>query len=348
MKRSQTHPAFRRRAVTLAAAALLTTTLAACGSSSDDTPEVGDSWDDIVAKAADEGTVSLYSAQAPQTVERIADCFRKEYPDISIDVVRGTSGDLLTRVDQERASGSDGADVWVTTELAWFKSRSEEDALLEPRGPAKESWPSEYLDGPTVIGGVEPLVISYNTDLVKNAPTGYDDLVSSDFKGKLGTSELAATVISAWYQWLEDNQSGFLKDLAAKKPGLYVGSVPISQAVASGEIAASTYGIPTAVQPLIDEGAPIKYVVPEPSFGVSYGIGALGWAKQPNGALVLLDFLMSPVGQQCWHGSGESASPLPDIKGALDIKSMEPWKYSDFSEDDERKLTDTWNKLFRG
>lgn len=353
MSRSSAPLPRRPRVVATVALASLLLGVTSCGSSpeemaADAGSDVGSEWDEIVQMAKDEGSVSLYSAQAPQTLERIKGCFEEEYPDISVDAVRGTSGDLLSRIDQERQSGSDGADVWVTTELAWFKERSDEGALLAPQGPAAEDWPEEYLDGETVIAGVEPLIISYNTDLVTTPPAGYEDLLSPDLQGKVGTSELAATVISAWYAWLEETHPGYLEDLANQNPRLYVGSVPISQAVASGEIAASAYGIPTAVEPLIKEGAPIDYVVPDPSFGVSYGTAAFGWSQQPNAALVLIDFLMSADGQECWHGAGESASPLGDVPGALDIDSIEPWDYTEFSEDDAAQLEQEWNSLFLG
>ena len=57
--------------------------------------------------------------------------------------------------------------------------------------------------------------------------------------------------------------------------------------------------------------------MPIPNLGTYYEVAAFGWGKHPNAALVLLDYLMSRDGQTAWHGTGDSASVLPDIKGAV-------------------------------
>lgn len=328
---------------------VLSLSASACGGGATQGQVAAGGWPAIVNAADEEGRVTVYSSAAPATLERIDGCFGEARSSIDLEFVRGTSGELVSRIDQERASRADGADAWLTTELEWFAERSAEKALHPPAGPALDRWPAEYREGDAIVGGLEPLVVSYNTDLVRRPPQGYQDLLAPEYRGTLGTSELAATAISAWYAWLDETvQPGFLAELAAQEPRLYVGSVPISQAVASGEITGSAYGIPTAVKPLMEQGAPIDYVVPTPSFGVSFGVGALGWAYRPNAALVFLDFLMSPEGQQCWHGGGDSASPLPGIEGSLDAGSIDPWDYREFPESAKTAIDEKWNGLFVG
>ena len=148
------------------------------------------------------------------------------------------------------------------------------------------------------------------------ADVRYQDLLAPEFKGRIATTELAATTLVAWYTWLEETEGeGFLEQLAAQNPRLYVGAVPLGQAVASGEVIASAFGVPTATQPLIDEGAPLAYSVPDPGLGIRYGMAALGWSQRPNAALVLVDWIMSSEGQQAWHGRGESRQPPPGDRG---------------------------------
>jgi iron(III) transport system substrate-binding protein len=100
------------------------------------------------------------------------------------------------------------------------------------------------------------------------------------------------------------------------------GGAPASQALAAGEFAAIAFATVTTIRPLMDIGAPVKLVVPSPSFGVGYTGAILGWSKRPNAAQVFMNYLMSERGQTTWNGRGESASPRKGIPGSLDPESI--------------------------
>ena len=306
-------------------------------------------WAKIVAAAKREGRVSYYSAANPAPLARIVDGFKKAYPDIAVDFQRIPSGPLLTKLDQERGSGAEGADVANATEINWFVARGKEGKLLRPIGPATREWPAKYLlDGSVVIAGMEPLIVSWNTARVPNAPKSYADLLRPEFKGRLGLSELASVAVVAWYDWVEKSQGGgYVAKLRAQNPKLYVGSVPIAQAVASGEISVGGFGTPTSVKPLKDSGAPIDYFVPSPGLGIRYALAGFSWGKNPNAALVLLDYIMSRDGQTAWHSNGETASPLNGIAGALSAASIDPFDPNLYPPEVERKFRDDWNKAFK-
>lgn len=53
---------------------------------------------------------------------------------------------------------------------------------------------------------IEPLVMAYNHNLIKRPVTGYQDLLRPELQGRLGTSELVAPSVIAWYDWLEKTQ----------------------------------------------------------------------------------------------------------------------------------------------
>src|SRR5205085_1655804 len=101
-----------------------------------------------------------------------------------------------------------------------------------------------------VILDLEPFIIAYNKNEVKsNPPRGYADILRPEFKGRLGTSELASTTLIGWYDWLEKTQGAdFLTRLKAQNPKMYVGAVPSGQAVSSGEVAVSAFNVTTAVK----------------------------------------------------------------------------------------------------
>ncbi len=306
-------------------------------------------WARTVAAARKEGAVNLYSAQPAPLIARLVAGFKSAHPDMPIEFVRLTSGALMSKVDQERSTGADGADVVITSEVAWTEAFAKDGNLLRPSGPAATEWPSRYVrSGAVMIAGLEPFVIPYNTKLVSPAPKGYADLLRPEFKGKLSTSELNATGNIAWYDWLEKTQGAdFLLKLKAQAPRIVTGSVPAAQSVASGEHVIAALGLPSSAKPMIQQGAPIDYVVPNPAFGVEYPIAAVKWSKRPNASLVLLDYLMSRAGQSAWHGQGETASPLANIPGSLSAATITPYDPATYTPEKVKSYRDYWTKIFK-
>lgn len=306
-------------------------------------------WATVVAAAKREGKVNYYSAATAGPIARVVAGFKKAYPEIAIDFQRIPSGALLSKVDQERATKAEGADIANATELNWFVARAKEGRLLKPVGPAARNFPEQYLlDGSVVVVGLEPFVVSYNTAKVTNPPRSYADLLRPDFKGALGLSELASVAVIAWYDWIEKTQgAGFVAKLREQNPKLYVGTVPIGQAVAAGEILVGGYAIPTATKPLKDSGAPIDFFVPSPGLGIRYGLAAFNWGRNPNAALVFLDYVMSREGQSAWHSTGETASPLPNIPGSLSAAAITAFDPSLYPPEVERKFREDWTRRFK-
>ena len=307
-------------------------------------------WTSIQAAAKKEGRVVLYSATPPALGNRLLAGFRKVHPDIAVEFTRGPSGELLTKIGQEQASGTDGADVFISTEVEWFKARAREGKLLKVAGPELSGWPAKYLrDGAVVTAGLEPFTITYNTKLVtSNPPSSYADMLRPEYKGRLGTSELAATTLIAWYDWLEKTQGrDYLQKLRAQNPKLYNGTTPLAQSLAAGEIAVGAFGNITSFKPLIDQGAPIKYVIPNPGLGFEYAMGGMGWSKRPNATLVFMDYVMSKDGQTAWHGTGEGASPRSDVAGSIPIGNITAWDTAAYPSDVVTKYRAYWSGIFK-
>jgi iron(III) transport system substrate-binding protein len=307
------------------------------------------SWPAVLDAARKEGSVMLYTQQVPPLVERIKADFAKAYPGITLETTRFAGTTVISKLDQERQGGMDGGDVVVTVEILWLEERVKEGNLRKPAGPAAQAWPSRYLLRDTIpVLALEPLVMAYNTNVVKAPMTGYQDLLRPELKGRIGTTEVQAISIVAWYEWLEKTQGGdFLARLAAQAPRIYTGAVPNAQSTASGEIAATAFSVPTVVMPLIEKGAPMKMVIPKPALGIRYAGAIIGGTKRPNAAQVLLDYLMSPRGQGVWHGSGDSASPLPNIPGSPDVNSIQPFDPSVYNSGSVIEYKKKWDAMLK-
>lgn len=309
----------------VAAFCLLLASGAAFAQASPATKASSDEWKAIVAAAHKEGSANLYGSISPEKLDEIKADFQKVYPGIRLEAVRYSSGPIITKLDQERQTGADGADVAVSTEVVWLEDRIREGAIKAPVGPSAATWPATFtLASVAPVLAMEPIIIAYNTREVKAPITGYKDLLNPELKGKIGMLDLVASIVVAYYDWIDKGQGGnYISRLGTQQPKIYTSSPTGGQSVASGEIPIILFVNPASVLPLIKLGAPVKMVFPNPSFANRLVGGVLGWAKRPNAAQVLMDYLMSTRGQTVWNKSGDSASALPNIPGALDSKTLD-------------------------
>lgn len=315
------------------------------GSGGDSPP----SWKAVQTAAQKEGKVVIYSQVQVPVLTRIKADFEKANPGITLEFVRMAGTPIIAKVEQERKSGADGADVLQQTEMLWFQAQAKEGLLRAPSGPAARNWPAEAMRaGVAPILALEPIgLIVYNTNIVKSSITGYADLLRPEFKGGIGVIEPGLSPSGvAWYDWLEKTQgAGFVAKLAAQSPRQYTSALPSTQAVASGELKVSTWGILSASKPLLKQGAPITIVLPKPGLAVIHGGAVLGWAKRPNAAMVLMDYLMSERGQATWAREGEYASPLPGIPNALNWRALTPFDQAHYTPEVIRTRATALKKL---
>lgn len=279
-------------------------------------------WDEIVEAAEQEGQVVLYMSP-PGFEEVIQTEWAKAYPDIELELVREASGELITRMDQEKAAGSAGADVAFHATLEWF---TDNEADLAPvTGPAVESWEGtdyDISDNKIFFPMLNPYVIGVNTDVIAEVGAdpivNWEDALQPELKGLVATSDIAISQgVTQFYYLIEQEIPDYWDRFGALEPQLYESVNPAAQALAAGEFAISHHQSVSTLQPLKEQGAPIDWVIPadKPAMGTSYNLAALGWAEHPNAAQVLSNWLLSLEGQTLLHNTGTTASPVFDIEG---------------------------------
>ena len=341
----------RRTFSSIASAAVLAAGLALPGIAAAQAakPVSADAWKGIVAAANKEGRVLLYSAATQAIQTRIKTAFTKAYPGISLEWIRYGSGELMTRLDQERQAGVEGADIGVSTEVAWFDNASKAGYIKAPVGPSTAAWPGAYLlNGMSPVLAMEPIIIMVNTNIVKTPVTGQKDLLRPEFKGKIGIEELASTFVYAWYDMVEKTEEpGYLTKLAANQPRIYPSTPALAQSIASGEIGIANFVNMGAAVATVKQGAPARIVMPTPTFANQYNGGIMSNSKRQNAAQVLMDFLMSKDGQEAWSGDGASASALPGVPNALDARNVRPVDIVPYTAERNKEFKVRFDGLFR-
>jgi len=143
----------------------------------------------------------------------------------------------------------------------------------------------------------------------------------------------------------ENFGADFVQKLAALKPRIYPGALPLAQAVVSGEIAVALH-----TQPLIDEakkGAPVGWGLAPNPWGARFWGQILKRAPHPNAAQVLANFIVTQEGQEAL--TRIAASVLPNVKGAIattaNIRRLDTVKLTpEFVADYRQK----WNAMMHG
>lgn len=304
-------------------------------------------WNDVVRKASAEGKINLYTGAPLGQAQRLAETFQKQYPSIQVNVVRGVT-DLFARINAERSGNIDGGDVLLFADPAWFKENTQH--LLDANGPAAAAYPKQAWS----VAGKVPLVtymphgmIIWNKKMVPGGVKSYADLLNPAYKGHIGTRGEMTAFLAGFLDWQEQAfGADYLPKLAAQQPKFYQSIVPLTQAVASGEVWIANTGVPSMTKELIKQGAPIDYVITTPTFAIPYAVGAIGTSRRPNAARLMVDFLMTEQGQRALNGDNDSASPS-GVKGALSPKGLTIVDLAKYTPEKREEWRKKFKQLFR-
>lgn len=315
-----------QRVVAAAFTALLTTA-AAPALAEDDA-----AWADIVAAAKKEGKVKMYSTMVPTINADLEAGFESAYPEIDLEITRTVGMEINATLDAERSTGADGADIVGHVNFDWIFDPAHKDYFTKPLGPnaTAATWVgTPYLVNDTIqMSLLTALGIAYNTEFVESAPAGYMDLLKPEFgNGRIGLVDNTHGPATDLYKWMEETfGADYLPKLAAQNPRFYTTAVPLQEALLSGEIAVAVWGVNALVQPAKAKGAPLEFVLGNPGWSTVNFTYMLSWAKRPNAAQVLFDYMASPDGQAVLAKG--NISTQPNVPGTLgDISSVTPLDY---------------------
>jgi len=332
----------------LLVAALAGTASAARRSSAATAPKPASAaaWKKLVAQAKKEGSVTLYSVQNPSGLQDMANAFKEKYG-ISVTVNRNVDSVLFSQINAEEGSGKAIADLWVPSPKRFVFGAVQNGWVVDAVGPnffKKRFDRKTFMVSKAFIVGSAVLGMTWNTQAYKGAVNGVPDFTKPEFKGKIGVPDARVSPsFMDWYLWAQAKYGkDILQKLAAQNPKIYPSVLPMTQAVASGELAGAPCGSGTAVD-LKGQGAPIDYKVLKDNWNAPYFGMILKQAPHPAAAQLLADYMISPEGQKdADHGFG---ADYPNIEGTYYAKPRNV-KLSDFTPAKVKAFTDEWTRLF--
>ncbi|MHC5307464.1 ABC transporter substrate-binding protein [Bartonella sp. LJL80] len=289
---------------------------------------------ELIAKAKQEGRLSLYSATDEELAKGLLDAFTKKYG-IKIDFTdMGTNNAYSRTVAEAEANQTGGDVVWSSAMDLQLKLATDgyAETYQSPEIKNLPSW-ANYKNM-VYATTVEPIGVIYNTkafpegtfpktraDLVKYVQEHTDTL-----KNKMATFDPEKSGIGFLMQTNDARNSDSFWDLAkamgAAKVKTYAATGTMRETVVSGENVMAINVIGSYA---------LDWVKNTPNLGVAFGTDYTAafsrpaviprGAPHPNAARLFLDFMLSKEGQTALAQHG-LPSVRTDLDGDLDLDSL--------------------------
>jgi iron(III) transport system substrate-binding protein len=308
-------------------------------------------WNALIARAKREGEVTLYSSHLPANLQRVAARFKELYG-ITVNVNRQIDSVLASQVTTAMGDGNGKVDIWMQSSRPLLLGAIKNKWLVDARGPAlfhPQYDRSQYAKpGKAWAVGAAVLAIGWNRTLVSRNITDYPDLLASGVvRGKIGVVDPVLPSFVDFYLWLQQHYGAdYVRRLGATRPRIYASTLPMQQALTSGEIAAAVL-TPATTLDLKEQGAPVDFVIPKKAgaWNAPWHGMILDKAPHPAAAQLLTNFLLTREGQGLLNR--RYGAVLKGISGTFYV----PLRMQKLSELTPQKISafqQSWNRMYRG
>ena len=255
----------------------------------------------LIDKAKAEGEVNFYSTLQAQQIEPFLQVFRKRYPFLKPMPTRVSGNRQLIKIQTEFNAGTHIVDVANgSPELA---AGLKQLGIIDPYpSPQRDFYvaPSKDKDGYFTSFYVMPIVLGYNSKLVKraDAPKSYEELVQAKWHGNIMLDDEAYEWFAVMLKQLgREKGLQYMRAMAKQDLRMVRGRTAQSQLLAAGEraIAINVSG-PTTLD-LKSRGAPVDQVIVDPYFSQPNKMVLARHARHPHAAALFIDWALSEEGQ---------------------------------------------------
>lgn len=277
------------------------------------------------------GKVVIYTGSGPEITDPILAAFKKKYSDITVEIVKAGSGELLARIKAEK--GNAGGDILWGGEPFMFESSK--DLFQAYESPTDKDM--LYIDPNHTWHAFSfmPQAILVNTNSLKDPneyPKTLKDLADPKWKalgkiaiadpGKSGTGATIINGMASLYDW--DYVESVLKN-AEVMPG----SDPMFNAVKDGTIPVGFINEDLGLK-WEKTGLPVKMIFP--SDGITNQVDAsaiIAGAKNLENAKIFIDFFGSKENHQILRDPILRRSTRKDVPPSEEMIDLSKYKLID-------------------
>jgi len=295
-------------------------------------------YSDLIDEArAESGGLTIYSSTDEANWAPVLRDFQRKYPFVEgVDALNLDSDEIFQRQLSEQATGNAPADLLVSNSVQAWTSYLERGESLEPyESPELAELPEVASPLPNLYSlSIDPQVLGYNTTLLTEAPTSWEDLaaqVEEDpdaLDDAVGVRSLSSSfAFTVFYNLLDQKPElwdAFETILPVARPENSSGS--LSEKVLAGEYAGAVFVTAGAAIPVVEQSGGIFEIV-SPRDGtvvVSRAAGIPSSSSHPATAKLFVDFFLSEEGQQAVLEGGLSSyrDGLDPVEGSLSYQDV--------------------------
>lgn len=262
------------------------------------------------ALAAPEGTITVYTSQPQEQMTTVVEAFNKDYPDVQVEIFRTGTTELMSKLQAEFAAGSTPADILLIADSVAMTQLKQDDRLLAYEDAPLKGIPAGVVDPDSTFFGTKLITtgIVYNTGMVDQAPSSWDDLrapavaesliMPSPLYSGAAVIHVGTMVQQPEFGW------DFYEELAANGAVAGQGNGTVIEAVARGEKA---YGIIIEYMAMNAraDGSPVDFVWPDQGVSaITQPVAIVKGTDNEDAARAFVDWQLSQVAQEQSVGQG--------------------------------------------
>jgi iron(III) transport system substrate-binding protein len=301
----------------------------------------------LAERARKEGSVVVYTSLAPSESKPLAAAFEKKYG-VKVDLWRALSDKVVQRSIAEASARRHTVDV-METNGPEMEMLAREKLLAEVYTPHSADLPRNAIPPHRqwLPDRLNFFVVAYNTQKVHRGelPDSYEGFAHPKWQGRIGIeatdTEWMATLIKTWGT---DKGMAYFRRLAELKPDVRKGHVLLAELIAAGEIPVGLTVYNANAESLKRKGAPIDWLPVQPVVARAQGIGIARNAPHPQAAAALVDFVLSPEGQELLNSMGRPpvSTKVRTHMNKFDYTLIDPA----IALDEQDRWVKEWDKLF--
>ncbi len=263
------------------------------------------SQEEVTALARREGEMWWYTSLPRRQASEFLKRFEARYPFLTTHLVRGSTFDIVRRVDREIAQGQVQADALHVLDPAVFVDLRRRGELYVYDSPEARFIPPEHQDSGlwTAMRAVT-ICIAFDTRRMAESevPHNWPELLEPRWRGKVGLkdAETGGSAYAQYYFLREEYGASYWRTMAGQSPRLFKSAADTLRALLSGEIelAGGILGY-RVYQASEQEGQPVRALWPDDGVPMIIGpLAILSRAPHPHAAMLFVDFSLSREGQQ--------------------------------------------------
>jgi iron(III) transport system substrate-binding protein len=263
----------------------------------------------LIEQAKKEGEVILYTTMTVGDFAVFNQAAKEKYPFLNVRHVYLSTSRQTARVMQEHRAGKLQADVLGNSiePMLYLKTQGVIGKYESPEAKhlVKGAFdPDGYWIGTTT----DLLITAFNTREYSrgSAPKSYDEYLNAKFKGQMATNSGAPYPLSGMISLRGEEQGiAYMRKLGQQDVRPVEGYTHVTNLLAAGEFPLAIFMQVSKIDAMKRKGGPVDWLPGSPTFATLSTIALAQNPPHPAAARLLMDFYLSPEGQQALAKAGK-------------------------------------------